>query len=54
MVTSFHNLQCPFCHKNDDMSTSTKDKNFCLEETATGAHQLKRNHQYYYQVTQDI
>ena len=54
MVTSFHNLQCPFCHKNDDMSTSAKDKNFCLEETATGAHQLKRNHQYYYQVTQDI
>ncbi|PFX24047.1 hypothetical protein AWC38_SpisGene11396 [Stylophora pistillata] len=22
---------CPFCHKNDDISTSAQDKNFCLE-----------------------
>ncbi|KAL9963241.1 hypothetical protein ACROYT_G032421 [Oculina patagonica] len=43
-------IKCPFCHKNDDIATATKDKNFCLEQTPTGGHQLKRSHQYYYQV----
>ncbi|PFX12320.1 hypothetical protein AWC38_SpisGene23745 [Stylophora pistillata] len=43
-------IKCPFCHKNDHISTSAQDKNFCFEVTTTGAHRLKRNHQYYYQV----
>ncbi|KAL9950729.1 hypothetical protein ACROYT_G043277 [Oculina patagonica] len=43
-------IKCPFCHKNDDIATATKGKNFCLEQTPTGRYQLKRSHQYYYQV----
>ncbi|XP_044169839.1 uncharacterized protein LOC114950648 [Acropora millepora] len=45
-----YEIKCPFCHKDDEISMSAQDKNFCLEVTAMGAHQLKRSHQYYYQV----
>ena len=42
-------LQCPYCHKNDEISDAVGDKNFCLEER-NGNFFLKQNHSYFYQV----
>ncbi|KAK2559691.1 hypothetical protein P5673_017779 [Acropora cervicornis] len=43
-------IKCPFCQKDKDLTECMKDKNFCLESTPDGKHQLKRNHPYFYQV----
>ena len=43
-------FQRPFCQKDKGLTECMKDKNFCLESTPDGKHQLKRNHPYFYQV----
>ena len=43
-------ISVSICQKDKDLTECMKDKNFCLESTPDGKHQLKRNHPYFYQV----
>lgn len=43
-------IKCPFCQRDKDLTECMKNKNFCLESTPDGKHQLKGNHPYFYQV----
>ncbi|XP_062576035.1 uncharacterized protein LOC134237903 [Saccostrea cucullata] len=45
-------IKCPFCVRFSSLD-AWKEKNSCLEETATGR-RLKQNHPYYYQVQAQI
>ena len=42
-------IKCPFCLKDQSMEEASGDKRFCLEKV-NSHFQLKRDHQYYYQV----
>ena len=43
-------ISVSICQKDKDLTECMKDKNFCLESTPDGKHQLKRNHPCFYQV----
>ena len=44
-------VKCPYKHRDHSIADSCKDSAFCLYSDEDGSQQLKRTHDYYYQIT---
>ena len=44
-------VKCPYKHRDHSIADSCEDAAFCLYVDESGLHQLKRTHDYYYQIT---